>query len=173
VTKKKTLTVLHTIMSDIEPLTEDERKKLSRKRNKSIRKFVLDELFVASLDDNDIAEDVCILAGILSHSSEPLKILLEEEMKLGPRWSNADLIMAWIDYAYFLEEEGGSERKARKRLIQKEEKRIGKKIKDGTMANLLTLAVHTISLERFPEYIHSIIKKRLARGEKTMHRGLD
>jgi len=137
----------------------------------SLNEFVRDGLIVAALQDDDIAEAICHLAGLLSRSREPLRKLLEEEMKPNPRWSKSDLIMTWIDYAYFLEEEGGNQFEARKRLIQKEKKRIGKEINDKTMANLLTFAVHTISLERFPEHIHSIIKKRLARGEKTMHRG--
>lgn len=167
VAKKK----IPTIFDSVEPLTEEEKRKRKRKRKKSLSEFVLDELFVSALKDDDIAEAVCLLAGILSHHSQHLRKLLKEEMKPAARWRKADLIMTWIDYAYFLEQEGGDKMKARKRLIHKEEKRIGKKISDGTMNNLLSRAINTIPLDNFPEHIHPIIKERLDRGEKTMHRG--
>ena len=162
------------IIDAAEPISGEEKGQVMEgngKREKRLREWILDELVVASLKDDAIAEAVCILAGFLSNCRKPLRTLLEKEMKPSPRWSQASFIMAWISYAHFLMDEDGDKIKARKKLIQKEEKRIGKKISDGRMNNLLSYAIHTIPLDRFPDHIHYIIKERLDRGKKVMHLG--
>jgi hypothetical protein len=136
-----------------------------------LREWVRDGLVVAALDDDDIAESICVLAGILAQSREPLKNLLEAEMKPRSRWSEIEMIMAWIDYVHFLHEEEGDQGKARRQLIQKTKKRTGREVSDAYMANLLTKAATTIPRERFPEHVWLVMEKRLERGRKTTRRG--
>lgn len=168
--------VTTTILDFVEPLSEAEKRKLEKQRatgqRARLRAWVSDNLVVAALNDDEIAKSICMLAGLLARSREDLAAFLNQELKPDNRWEHADLIMAWIDYAHFLEETGGNEKKARQRLIEKQKKRIGKAISDGRMANYLSLAANSIALTSFPEHIRGEIEKRLERGQKTSHRGI-
>ena len=136
-----------------------------------LREWVRDGLLVAALDDDNIAESICVLAGLLSRSREPLRKLLKEEMKQGPRWSFAEKMSAWNNYVHYLGEEGGDKKKARWRLIQELRKRTGKELSDGRMANLLSEFANKVPLEDFEEHVQPFVRRHLACGRKTMHRG--
>lgn len=176
ISRKPITPVLNTLLSSAEPLTEEERaeferKERTRQRNR-LRAWVRDGLAVAAIDDDEIAKSIIHLAGLLCRSRKELASLLKQEMKPDKLWDTHHLIMAWITYAYFLEEEGGKQKKARQRLISHEEKRVGGKISDGRMATLLSNAATTIPITSFPEHIRGVIEKRRERGRKTNRRGI-
>lgn len=133
--------------------------------------WIKDPLLLAAIQNKDVAEAVCLIAGILASQDDALRNQLEKDMKRRPRWSKADMIMLWIDYVHYMEKEEDKS-KSRARLIEKVEKRTGKKIAPTYLENLLTRAARDIPLEQFPEFVQPQILVRREAGEKKKHRGI-
>lgn len=169
------LTALEVLNNSIEPLSDEERKRLEEEWAKE----KLDKIFCIATGNKNIARAICETATYLAHHNNALSDLIKANLKQRAgrpdRWPPHLMRNLLIHYAGAMRVFDNDHEKAREWIIDYIRRTNRTKLSDETIENQISKAIGYIRkgklcLHNLPVWAQPIIEARLNKGTKTMKR---